>query len=179
MEEIIPETDERVKMIEQLQLDKMEMYEKITTYYKYFDIKPNLKIKKDSSMDILEKELCRCEIESNKKTDPIETYKDLFILSGTAIEASTKFFNPLGLELEGLSRVLNANRNKEELDITIKQLIMKYDLYKYNPASPEMKLAKIMFSTCMAVDNFNKSKKENGTSPQTPISTVQTDTKIN
>lgn len=157
--EILDMNDERVKMLEDLQLTKLELIEKIKTYYKFFDIKPNTKIKETSSLEDIEKELARCEIESEKNTDPVSQYKDLFVYGCYGLEKSTKLFNPFDLDIDGLGRVIHNNKNDPEFDIAIKKCILKYDLHKFQAMSPELSIAKFLINSVIVVNEFNKKNK--------------------
>lgn len=147
------------KEYEDLKLEKYNIYEKILKYCEYFKLIKKSNITPESNLSDLENELLRLEMESNKKIDPVDSYKSLFIYSGIAIENLSSVYNPFDLDLSGLGNVLNQNKNNEEFDTSIKQLILKYDLHQYNPSSPEFRLLKFMTNSIIVVDQHNKLKK--------------------
>lgn len=153
--------DETIQnLYEDLKFEKLELFQKICKTCEFFGLQKKKTITKDSTLEDLKKELARLNMEVNKKSDPVQAYKDTIILMASGIENVSKVYNPLELDLDNYASTLYNNKNHPDFDTSIKQLILKYDLHKYSVDSPEFKLIKFLGVTAYTVSEKNKERKK-------------------
>lgn len=114
-----------------LMLDKIEMYRQ-----RFPNLKSRNKLSGKSTADEIEDELHYCEQQLGQKDGHMGTH--VFLLAMTGLEEmTTKHYNPLGLNLAGLSQV--ARENQDQFAPLLDELVIKYATNMY--VGPEMRLA--------------------------------------
>ena len=135
----------------------MPLIEKYDKYFQTFTLKREKRDTSKLSNDQLKYEIEQIitELESNGSLSSAKT----FLLMGmTGIEyTTTNIFNPLGLDLTGLSSVMATNINNQHIENTLKELLLKYDLMMRSP--PEMRLGMAILNVIISVDATNKKNK--------------------
>ena len=117
-------------------VDKSAMIDKLNAYRERFpEVKSRNKITVKSSVEEIEDELHF--IESQLGSSGYGSSMAFLVLAMGAAEQSTKFYNPLGLKLDGLSKV--TQDNSEQLAPIMDELVIKYGLQM--SMGPEARLA--------------------------------------
>lgn len=151
------ENEENIKIIqEDLENEKIYLREKIQQYYKFFTfIKPPKK--KLITFEDLERELARCELEIQKKGNPTEDFKSMIILGAKTLESLTPIVvDKSTFDLTGYGNIVSANKDNEEFDKALKEIIIKYDLYTTSCSSPEFRLLKLLGAQALLVNELNQ-----------------------
>lgn len=137
--------------------EKLPLVEKYDKYHQTFTLKREKKDTSKLTKQELEYEIEQIiiELESNGS---LSSAKTALLMGMTAIEyTTTNIFNPLGLDLTGLSSVMATNINNQHIENTLKELLLKYDLMMRSP--PEMRLAMAIVNVIVSVDATNKKNK--------------------
>jgi len=130
--------------------DKSALLDKIQSYRERFpNLKSRNKLSGKSSIEEIEDELHYCEQQLGQKDGHLGT--TLFIFGMSALEESTKHYNPLGLNLAGLSAV--ARDNQEQFAPIIDELMIKYATNIY--VGPEWRLAMVTATLVYTVHAAN------------------------
>jgi len=111
-------------------LDKIEMYRQ-----KFPNLKSRNKLSGKSTSDEIEDELHYCEQQLGQKEGNMGMH--LFMMGLAGLEESTRYYNPLNLNLTGLSQV--ARDNTDQFSPILDELMIKYATNMY--VGPEMRLA--------------------------------------
>lgn len=119
------------------QVDKSLLLDKIQQYRERFpNLKSRNKLTGKSTLDEIEDELHYCELQLGQKDGHMGTHVFLLAMSGLE-EMTSKYYNPLGLNLNGLTQV--ARDNEAEFAPLLDELVIKYATNMY--VGPEMRLA--------------------------------------
>jgi len=114
-----------------LLLDKIQMYRD-----RFPHLKSRNKLSAKSAIEEIEDELHYCEQQLGQKEGHMGNHIFLLAMSGLE-EVTTKHYNPLGLNLAGLSQV--ARENQDQFAPILDELVIKYATNMY--VGPEMRLA--------------------------------------
>ena len=112
-------------------LDKIEMYRQ-----RFGHLKSRNKLSGKSTAEEIEDELHYLEQQLGQKDGHMGQHVFLLAMSGLE-ELTTKHYNPLGLNLAGLSQV--ARENQDQFGPILDELVIKYATNMY--VGPEMRLA--------------------------------------
>ena len=116
--------------------DKSHLLDKIQAYRERFtNLKSRNKVSAKSSIDEIADELHYMEQQLGQKEGHMGHHMFILALSGVE-ELTTKHYNPLGLNLMGLSKV--ANDNSDQFAPILDELFIKYATNMY--VGPEMRL---------------------------------------
>lgn len=114
-----------------LLLDKIQMYRD-----RFPHLKSRNKLSAKSAVEEIQDELHYCEQQLGQKDGHMGHHIFLLAMSGLE-EVTTKHYNPLGLNLAGLSQV--ARENQDQFAPILDELVIKYATNMY--VGPEMRLA--------------------------------------
>jgi len=138
-------------------VERLPLIEKYDKYFQTFILKREKRDTSKLSNDQLKYEIEQIitELESNGS---LSSAKTALLMGMTAVEyTTTNIFNPLGLDLTGLSSVMATNINNQHIENTLKELLLKYDLMMRSP--PEMRLGMAILNVIISVDATNKKNK--------------------
>ena len=127
-----------------LMLDKIEMYRQ-----RFPNLKSRNKLSGKSSTEEIEDELHYCEQQLGQKEGNMGMH--VFFMAMAGLEEVTHHYNPLGLNLSGLTQV--ARDNGEQFGPILDELMIKYATNMY--VGPEMRLAMATATLIYTVHSAN------------------------
>ncbi|MAH41486.1 MAG: hypothetical protein CMO41_04485 [Verrucomicrobiales bacterium] len=131
-------------------VDKSRVLDKIQAYRERFThLKSRNKVSAKSTSDELLDELHYLEQQLGQKEGHMGT--QMFMLALTGVEEATKYYNPLGLNLTGLSKV--AQDNQDQFTPILDELFIKYAMNMY--VGPEMRLVMATATLMYTVHSAN------------------------
>jgi len=155
-------------------VDKSALLDKLEQYRERFPhLKSRNKLSGKSTADEIEDELHYVQQQLGKRDGHIGGQLYLLALSGIE-EITMNHYNPLGLQLHGLSAV--ARQNQDEFAPILDELFIKYGASMY--VGPEMRLAMAtatLIYTVHAANNGNTAVMEAMRKAGNPVKSVETD----
>lgn len=131
--------------------DKSLLLDKIQAYRDRFpNLKSRNKLTGRSALEEIQDELHYCEQQLGQREGHMGTKLYMLALNGIE-EVTTKHYNPLGLNLAGLSKV--ASENEDQFASIIDELFIKYATNMY--IGPEMRLLAVTATLCYTVHSAN------------------------
>jgi len=131
-------------------VDKSSLLDKIEAYRERFpQLKARNKLTGKSTTEEVQDELHYIEQQLGQREGHMGSH--VFLLVMTGLEESTNYYNPLDLQLQGLSRV--AQDNKDQFAPILDELFIKYGASMY--MSPEMRLVMATATLVYTVHSAN------------------------